>query len=671
MMMSSPVPRPRPRPQHQLHTNSTNSSTNSSIAEAELKRKTWAGDWLDLLTATALPPAPLLPMGKSLASPASMALLSPAPSPSASHASTASPLPAHSHSHSSSYGSLLTNIAGSSFLMPAPMAEPNAAAASALQPGSDYMADSDTILPSAASAAASVAASAGSSLHRKPSMHSSSLAIHLPRPLSPAGPAAATSPAASASPGTKQAPLASHHPQSHSQHAHAAVQPYPSRKPTLNNHHNHHNHHHPHQQQQQQQQHQNLQNLSIAERELASHQLLPAFTAKYSLGHELGHGATGFVVAGECLDDGEPVAIKFLYKNRIPLANWRRDRALGIVPLEVFILKRIEHPNIVRFYDVFEDSKFFYLAMEMHGARWKESHMVPDLEPTSYVETPLRPSAASGASSTTTPSAPPRLSLTTPVTVGSVSRPSSIHAPSPSIAIPQPASGHSSAHSHSHATSSAQSCTIISVSTSNSVATLGSVSSATVAAAAAATERLHTRHASLDLFEFIERNPFFAERKIRHIFMQISDSVNYLHQNNIVHQDIKDENIVIDNSLNAKLIDFGAANYIPSSSCDYFEGFRGTIHYMPPEVLRNEKYRGPEVDVWCMGVLLYTMAFSCLPFRTPEDIATASYRHPRFKRSAILMDLINSMLKVSPADRPTMAQVVMHPWLVSGPPLDM
>eukprot|EP00842_Homolaphlyctis_polyrhiza_P003060 jgi/Hompol1/3755/HPOL_006720-RA len=97
--------------------------------------------------------------------------------------------------------------------------------------------------------------------------------------------------------------------------------------------------------------------MSIAQRELDNYELQQDFMQKYALVAELGHGATGFVLSAERIEDGLPVAVKFLYKTRIPVSSWKRDRAIGIVPLEVFLLKRINHPNIIRFLDVFEDSK--------------------------------------------------------------------------------------------------------------------------------------------------------------------------------------------------------------------------------------------------------------------------------------------------------------------------
>ncbi|KAI8825491.1 hypothetical protein BJ741DRAFT_47400 [Chytriomyces cf. hyalinus JEL632] len=81
--------------------------------------------------------------------------------------------------------------------------------------------------------------------------------------------------------------------------------------------------------------------------------------SQYTLHHPLGEGSTGFVVSGTRNLDRVQVAVKFMFKDRIPMGQggWKRDYELNcVVPMEVFIMRRLEHENIVQFYDVFEDS---------------------------------------------------------------------------------------------------------------------------------------------------------------------------------------------------------------------------------------------------------------------------------------------------------------------------
>jgi serine/threonine protein kinase len=80
---------------------------------------------------------------------------------------------------------------------------------------------------------------------------------------------------------------------------------------------------------------------------------------------------------------------------------------------------------------------------------------------------------------------------------------------------------------------------------------------------------------SMDLFECIEKYEFFAEPLARHVFSQILDAVSHLHQIGLVHRDIKDENILIDDQFNVKVIDFGSAAFFDPKGVKLFDMFLG------------------------------------------------------------------------------------------------
>jgi PAS domain containing serine/threonine kinase len=131
----------------------------------------------------------------------------------------------------------------------------------------------------------------------------------------------------------------------------------------------------------------------------------------------------------------------------------------------------------------------------------------------------------------------------------------------------------------------------------------------------------------MDLFEFIDRQRHFIEEKLAsYIFRQIISAVAYLHENNLVHRDIKDENIVINESFQIKLIDFGSAAYVVKGK--KFATFCGTLDYCSPDVLLGNKYFGPELDIWTCGIALYTLIFSENPFIDAEETIECILKPP-------------------------------------------
>mmetsp|Transcript_154187 Transcript_154187/g.287445 ORF Transcript_154187/g.287445 Transcript_154187/m.287445 type:complete len:478 (+) Transcript_154187:47-1480(+) len=169
-----------------------------------------------------------------------------------------------------------------------------------------------------------------------------------------------------------------------------------------------------------------------------------------------------------------------------------------------------------------------------------------------------------------------------------------------------------------------------------------------------------------DLFDYIVRQGRVPEVDARRVFQQIVSGVDHCHAHMIVHRDIKPENILMGNNFDVKIADFGfAARMIPGellkSSC-------GSPNYAAPELFyRGCAYRGPEVDIWSCGVVLYALLCGELPFDEPglpeliRKIKMGSYRIPGCIYGHA-KDFIQRILNVDPEARISMPQIWEHAW---------
>ncbi|XP_015780181.1 PREDICTED: PAS domain-containing serine/threonine-protein kinase-like [Acropora digitifera] len=185
------------------------------------------------------------------------------------------------------------------------------------------------------------------------------------------------------------------------------------------------------------------------------------YDERYITLQSIGKGAFGFVKVGQRKSDGSKVIVKFIRKTKILADCWVDDPMLGSIPLEIALLAKLKHPNIVEMLEAFENEEFFQLVMEKHGS-------------------------------------------------------------------------------------------------------------------------------GMDLFEFIDRQPALDEPLCSYLFRQVVSAVSFLHSKSILHRDVKDENIILDDKFHIKLIDFGSAAYMEEGK--KFCTFCGTMEYCSPEVLMGNRY---------------------------------------------------------------------------------
>ena len=169
-----------------------------------------------------------------------------------------------------------------------------------------------------------------------------------------------------------------------------------------------------------------------------------------------------------------------------------------------------------------------------------------------------------------------------------------------------------------------------------------------------------------DLLGFIRKRGKLSESVSKLIFKQLIEGLKYIHKKNVVHRDIKLDNILIDLTNTIKICDFGVSRKFSGEELMYEHC--GTPAYISPEIFENNGYKGTGCDIWSAGVTLYYMLGGVQPFKAnsigelEKNIMKGDFK-PLEEVSQEANDLIKGMLQVNPRKRFGVEEILSHPWL--------
>lgn len=188
----------------------------------------------------------------------------------------------------------------------------------------------------------------------------------------------------------------------------------------------------------------------------------------------------------------------------------------------------------------------------------------------------------------------------------------------------------------------------------------------------------------LSILDIILSRGRFKEKEARKISRQIASALDYCHKNNIVHRDVRIENIMLTKAGDVKIFDFLLSSlYSPHSQ---LKTFCGSLYFTAPELLMGKPYDGPKADIWSFGIVLYILVCRKVPF---DDMSIPAL-HKKIKSEAVefplwltrgslfatlLLDklmktdcqsLISLILVKSPHQRASLDRLMMHDWMKEG-----
>ena len=174
------------------------------------------------------------------------------------------------------------------------------------------------------------------------------------------------------------------------------------------------------------------------------------------------------------------------------------------------------------------------------------------------------------------------------------------------------------------------------------------------------------------LNELLKRRKTLSELEVQYYIIKLIEALKYLHSLRIIHRDLKLANLFLTDKLELKLGDFGLAIKL-SKEGERRKTVCGTPNYIAPEILDGKTGHSYEVDIWSLGVIIYTLIIGKPPFETPNVKTT--YKRVRmnaysFPNDSIISvaakDLIQKILVIDPSKRLTLQEIQDHYFFHQG-----
>lgn len=170
------------------------------------------------------------------------------------------------------------------------------------------------------------------------------------------------------------------------------------------------------------------------------------------------------------------------------------------------------------------------------------------------------------------------------------------------------------------------------------------------------------------LFKVLKDQPNsrFGEKQSAIYIKSLASALYYLHKKNVIHRDIKLENLLLGNEGELKMADFGWCVHEPNSKRTTL---CGTLDYLPPEMVQGKPHT-KNVDLWSLGVLAYELLVGQPPFTAPTYEATykkimkVQYSVPDYV-SLGAKHLMKNLLVLNPDERMPLEKIITHPWIIS------